>query len=63
MKADRLAAERLQKKRHRAEETTEECAALLQSFIRTILCKVQPATVSCFKCHAGVAQVLCNGKG
>ena len=59
VKADRLAAERLQKKRHRAEETTEERAAELY----TILCKVQPATVSCFECHAGVAQVLCNGKG
>ena len=32
-KADRLAAECLQKKRHRAEETTEEPAAQLQSYI------------------------------
>ena len=32
-KSDRLAADCLQKKRHRAEETTEERAARLQSYI------------------------------
>ena len=30
--ADRLAAERLRKKWHRANKTTEECAARLQSY-------------------------------